>query len=154
MAVTAPTFTDDDGPRRYLIPVATYTATATGSAVVMPWRVRYLVFQCILTAAAAAAGDTLDVYIQQTWDGLNWDDVLHFNQFLGNGGAKAWTGRMALRPDEALGPFPGHREMTDQNLGVGATQPQVMARTFRAIGIIAGGTASFDFSVAMFGRDF
>jgi len=53
-----------------------------------------------VTSAAAAAGDTLDVYVQASSDGgTTWDDVAHFTQVLGNGGAKKslirWQGEIA-----------------------------------------------------------
>lgn len=45
-------------------------------------------FALSVTAAAAAAGDTLDVWLQHSWDdGVTWDDFIHFTQVLGNGGA-------------------------------------------------------------------
>lgn len=53
-----------------------------------------------VTSAATAAGDTLDVYLQASSDGgTTWDDVAHFTQVLGNGGAKKylirWQGEIA-----------------------------------------------------------
>lgn len=45
-------------------------------------------------AAASAAADTLDVYIQSSPDdGTTWDDFVHFTQVLGNGGAKQFLAR-------------------------------------------------------------
>jgi hypothetical protein len=42
-----------------------------------------------VTAAATAADDTLDVYIDFSPDGgLTWINAIHFTQVLGNGGAK------------------------------------------------------------------
>lgn len=42
-----------------------------------------------LTAAATAAGDTLDVYVDTSFDGgLTFVNIGHFTQMLGNGGAK------------------------------------------------------------------
>lgn len=42
-----------------------------------------------VTAAAAASGDTLDVYIDTSPDGgTTWVNVVHFTQVLGNGGTK------------------------------------------------------------------
>jgi hypothetical protein len=46
------------------------------------------VFELDVTAAAAAIGDTLDVKVQTSLDGVNWIDVCHFTQVLGNGGVK------------------------------------------------------------------
>ncbi len=45
-------------------------------------------WQLDVTAAAAAAGDTLDVFVQTTIDGTNFIDMVHFTQCLGSGGAK------------------------------------------------------------------
>jgi hypothetical protein len=58
-----------------------------------------------VTSAAAAVGDTLDVYVQGSSDGgTTWDDIAHFTQVLGNGGAKKfairWQGDIA--PTTAL----------------------------------------------------
>lgn len=41
-----------------------------------------------VTAAATAAGDTLDVYVDFSPDGVLWVNAIHFTQVLGNGGAK------------------------------------------------------------------
>lgn len=52
----------------------------------------YDYFQALLkvTAAATGAGDTMDVYIDTTFDGgTNWVNCVHFTQLLGNGGTKA-----------------------------------------------------------------
>jgi hypothetical protein len=43
-----------------------------------------------VSAAASVVGDTLDVYIQQAYDGTNYDDVVHFTQVKGDGGAKKY----------------------------------------------------------------
>jgi hypothetical protein len=49
------------------------------------------VFYLDVTAAAAAAGDTLDVYVQSAVDTSGgWNDFIHFTQVLGNGGAKQY----------------------------------------------------------------
>lgn len=41
-----------------------------------------------VTAAATAAGDTLDVYVDFSPDNSIWVNAAHFTQVLGNGGAK------------------------------------------------------------------
>ena len=41
-----------------------------------------------VTAAATAVDDTLDVYIDVSYDGTTWINAGHFTQVLGNGGAK------------------------------------------------------------------
>lgn len=70
-------------------------AARTGAAVVngtafevggrKNWAIHYN-----LTAAAAVAGDTLDVKAQMSLDGTVWYDLIHFTQSLGNGGAKSF----------------------------------------------------------------
>lgn len=65
------------------------TTTGTGTAVVgFPVNLRTIAFELDVTAAATAAGDTLDVFVQAMVDQTNWVDVVHFTQVLGNGGAK------------------------------------------------------------------
>ena len=54
-----------------------------------PWR--ELVVQVNVTAAATDVGDTLDVYIDTSYDGgSTWLNIMHFTQVLGNGGAKRY----------------------------------------------------------------
>ncbi len=48
---------------------------------------RGIMFCLDITDTAELVGDTLDVYIQQKINGV-WDDLVHFPQVLGNGGAK------------------------------------------------------------------
>lgn len=51
-----------------------------------------LMVQLDVTAAATDAGDTLDVYIDMSIDGgTKWNNVIHFTQVLGNGGAKTFV---------------------------------------------------------------
>lgn len=47
-----------------------------------------IVFILDLTAAATDAGDTLDVYVDVSFDNSTWVNAVHFTQILGNGGAK------------------------------------------------------------------
>jgi hypothetical protein len=56
----------------------------------LPRIVNGLMLELDVTAAAAAAGDTLDVFVQTMCDGVNFVDVAHFHQVLGNGGAKRY----------------------------------------------------------------
>lgn len=72
-----------------LAPVTTATGavTASGTAVHIPATHSGMAFVLNVTAAATAAGDTLDVKVQCRLDGTNWTDVVAFTQVLGNGGA-------------------------------------------------------------------
>lgn len=84
-----------------LIPSTTTTAigTITGGtdAAGLTWVMKglspYDTLQAVLdvSAAATAAGDTADFYIDTTVDGSNWVNIVHFPQILGNGGAKRYT---------------------------------------------------------------
>jgi hypothetical protein len=51
-----------------------------------------------VTAAATAAGDHLDVYVQTKLDGTNWVDVVHFTQLDGNGGTKRYFEKVVAGP--------------------------------------------------------
>lgn len=71
---------------------------ASGNTRATPIRIardaRWAEFLLNVTSAAAAAGDTLDVYLQASSDGgTTWDDFVHFTQVLGNGGAKEYLAR-------------------------------------------------------------
>jgi hypothetical protein len=96
-----------------------------------------------VTAAATLAGDTLDVYVDTTYDGgLTFINLGHFTQVLGNGGAK--TIAMTLRNDS-----PGATDTVDVSADAvaGATRLLGMggALRYRAISV---GTGSFTFGVS------
>lgn len=77
-----------------LVESAATTATATG-AITERNRGGYCTveFELDVTAAATAAGDTLDVYVQTTIGG-NWVDIVHFTQVLGNGSTKRYFAKV------------------------------------------------------------
>lgn len=65
-----------------------------------PASLRWAEFTLNVTSAAAAAGDTLNVYVQASSDGgTTWDDFVSFTQVLGNGSTKTylarWQGQIA-----------------------------------------------------------
>lgn len=68
----------------------TATASTNGTAVYVGGERRRYIFVLAVTAAATAAGDTLDVYIDWSLDGTTYYNGAHFTQVLGNGGAKAF----------------------------------------------------------------
>lgn len=79
--------------------------TAYGSAVRIAnigKPIHALIVQLDLTAAAADAGDKLDVAIQTTVDGTNWTDVIAFTQALGNGGAKRFIAKIDTTLAQAI----------------------------------------------------
>ncbi len=55
-----------------------------------PWK--EMMVQLDVTAAATDVGDTLDVYVDMSIDGgTKWNNIAHFTQVLGNGGAKTFV---------------------------------------------------------------
>lgn len=79
-----------------LAPSAARTESSAGLDAVSGFgRCRAAEFQLNVTAAATDAGDTLDVFVQTTIDGVNWIDIAHFTQVLGNGGAKRFIAKVS-----------------------------------------------------------
>jgi hypothetical protein len=112
---------------------------------------RSAVFLLNVTAAGTDAGDTLDVYVQQSPDGgTTWDDFVHFTQVLGNGGAKkyiaTWNGTAAAESEM--------KAPADAALAAGVLQGP-MTTTWRVKWVIvdAGSNANqtFTFSVSVEG---
>ncbi len=105
------------------------------------------VFVLDVTAAASAAGDTLDVYVQHSWDeGASWDDFVHFTQVLGNGGAKKFLAFWSLFGGAPTTPL---KAPQDGALAAGVQQGPVAA-TWRVKWVIAGaGSHTFTFSVGV-----
>lgn len=67
------------------------TASATGEAIELitdAQQFNQLIFILDVTAAATEVGDTLDVFVDFSWDKSTWINAVHFTQVLGNGGAK------------------------------------------------------------------
>jgi hypothetical protein len=92
--------------------------TLTGDAVVLDQKFDQLIAQLIVSAAATDAGDTLDVYIDTSFDGgTTWVNIGHFTQVLGNGGAKTFV--LAIKNDN-----PGASAVYDvtSNAAAGATR--------------------------------
>jgi hypothetical protein len=55
------------------------------------------IFILDVTVASSLVGDTLNVYVQHSWDdGTSWDDFVSYTQVLGNGGAKKFLAFWAL----------------------------------------------------------
>lgn len=82
--------------RKALLASAARTATAgaEGSGLRLANADAYA-FVLDVSAAAADVGDTLDVFVQAMLDGVNYVDVVHFTQVLGNGGAKRYVAKIA-----------------------------------------------------------
>ena len=102
-----------------------------------------MAFTLDVTAAATAVDDTLDVTIQTKIDGANWIDVVHFDQVLGNGGAKTYIEKVVSSVQVA-----GFE--TGTALAAGATRA-LIGDEWRASWTIVdptGSDASFTFSVS------
>lgn len=152
MPINAPTVTDNGADVRVLASHAARTASGQGAAVEMKARARWLVFELCVTALGAGGGDTLDVYLQQSWDGSNWDDVAHFPQLNGVNPAQVLMAAFPIgKTDYAL--VPEQHAWTDGTLGAGLSRETVLCRRFRVRWDVAGGAPSFTFSVLMFARD-
>lgn len=99
MAKTDRQFVPD---KKILVPAGTVVSgagTITGGAAgqgllwIATGLIPYTDFDALLnlTAAATAVGDTLDVFLDTTFDlGTTWVNIAHFPQLLGNGGAKKY----------------------------------------------------------------
>jgi hypothetical protein len=59
-------------------------------------------FELDLTAAATDAADTLDVQVQTSLDDVNFINVCHFTQCLGNGGAKRHVAKILAAAAETM----------------------------------------------------
>lgn len=103
------------------------------------------VFLLNVSEAALLVDDTLDVYLQGSVDGINYNDFIHFTQVLGNGGAKVYEAKWLLdiAPETELG------APSDKAMGAGVLQgPQAISYWRLAWVIVGGSSKSFTFSVA------
>lgn len=67
---------------------AARTVGANGTAIYIGGERISLAFLLDITASATAAGDTLDVYVDVSFDNVTWINAIHFTQQAGNGTAK------------------------------------------------------------------
>lgn len=122
--------------------------TVTGTAVELGRAYRELICQLDVTAAGTDVGDTLDVYVDTTFDGgTKWVNIGHFTQVLGNGGAKTFV--MAFCNDN-----PGTSAVVDvsSNANAGATRQIGFGSQLRYRGVMVDGDAngSFTYEVKAF----
>lgn len=134
-----------------IVPSSAQTASGTGPSGNFIAHTEVLtgaVYILDVTAAGSNAGDTLDVYLQYSWDdGTSWDDFVHFAQILGNGGAKK---RLAFWTLSSTAPSTPEKAPQDAALAVGV-QLGPIGNTLRAKWVIVngGGTHSFTFSIGV-----
>ena len=99
-----------------------------------------------VTVAATDVDDTLNVFVQSLKHGL-WEDLVHFTEVLGNGGAKKFIAEWA-------GGDPVDAELgapEDAALAAGVKQGGKLGTDLRVKFVIVdpgGGAASFTFSVS------
>ena len=99
----------------------------------------------MVTAAGAGPGDTLDVYLQQSFDGgANWDDLVHFAQLTGTATEGLQIASMPVSRDDTVGELHARQ---DGALAAGTVRATMVGRQFRAKWVIAGGSAGFTFGV-------
>jgi len=135
-----PDFWEPTGPIT-LASLVGRTTNYTGSPVPGFRRFRRVKLTLQVTAAAAAAGDTLDVFVDA--DGV---PAAHFGQILGNGGAKT---RVAFLE-------PGLAAATDFDVtadpAAGVVRPYVWGDALKVRATIAGAGPSFTFAVTAEGQ--
>lgn len=109
-----------------------------------------MMVQLDVSAAATEAGDTLDVYVDMAMDGAGtkWNNVGHFTQVLGNGGAKTFV--MVIKNDN-----PGATAVfaTTSDAAAGATRQIGFGDRirYRAVTVDAStANASFTYSLKAF----
>ena len=126
---------------------AVVAATVNGDAVMGLGSFREVHVQLVLTDAKAAAGDTLSVYIDTSYDGgLTWINAARFATILGNG-ADAIASLILLSPSAAPGTVP--IDMTG-DAASGVVRPGLFGDELRARYVVVDGGAhgqSFTFSI-------
>lgn len=112
-----------------------------------PWK--ELMVQLDVSAAATDVGDTLDVYVDMSIDGgTKWNNIVHFTQVLGNGGAKTFVA--VIKNDN-----PGSSAVfaTTSDASAGATRQIGFGDRlrYRAVSVDAStANVSFTFSIKAF----
>lgn len=128
-----------------LLALAARIASGTAALAIPNLRtVKGGVFLLNVSAAALLVGDTLDVYLQGSVDGTNYNDILHFTQVLGNGGAKVYEARWFrdMAPETEQG------APSDKAMASGVQQGPHAVSHWRLAWVIAGGAdKGFTFSV-------
>jgi hypothetical protein len=129
-----------------LLTSAARTASATGTETNLQnlfQGVRGALFTLNVTAAANLVGDTLDVYIQQKIKD-NWDDLIHFTQVLGNGGAKVEIASLNFNEDVTA----DFHNPADATMAAATLRKGPITGILRAKYVIAGGAGkSFTFDI-------
>jgi hypothetical protein len=103
--------------------LAAQTASTTGGAVRLDSNYEEALFVLDVTTLATEVGDTLDVYLDVSPDGVTWFNSAHFTQILGNGAAaklavKVTKGGDFADPDAVLAVTADAAATVVRNLGI------------------------------------
>jgi hypothetical protein len=132
-----------------LAAAAARTTSASGSWVFLGGERQRLVCVLAVTASATAAGDTLDVYVDVSFDGTNSiGNAIHFAQQAGNGAAKSEFAVLdAANPGTAS-------VLLTTDAAAGVVRPGLFGPYYRARWALVdggGGDTSHTFSVLCYG---
>lgn len=129
-----------------LLASAARTASGAGSWVTGFRGAKGATFFLDVTAAATAANDTLNVYVQRRLpDGSTADDIVSFTQVLGNGGTVAFVADVIFDSQAS-----NERAATDATLTAGTVTAVALGDALRVKWTVANGTAaSFTFDVTV-----
>lgn len=121
------------------------TASDTGGAIELHRGLKGLVFLLNVTAGASTVSDTLDCYVQDSIDGVTYDDLVHFTQVLGNSPIKKFKATVSCEVTPTI------PQAVPQSLAMSAGARQgPVGQYLRGSFVVAGGTAkSFTFSLTM-----
>ena len=124
---------------------AARTVGANGSWVAIMGERKRFAFLLDITASATAAGDTLDVYIDVSFDGTNSaGNAIHYTQQAGDGSAaKEWAVLDASAPAATV-------TAVTSDAGSGVVRPSLFGAYYRARWAVVdggGGDTSHTFSV-------
>lgn len=136
--------TPSDSPLTYVIQAST-TVTATGNSgagVRLPIPAHGYIFYNDTTAIGAVMGDTFDLKIQTSFDGILWFDVCAFAALPGNNAARARMMKIAEAGDE-------NGQIVDDRVSTLAAPATLnfFGVFYRARWIIVGGSPNYTFSV-------
>ena len=128
-----------------LVPSTTKTATYTGPGVdIRNIRADDIVVVLDVTAASGTT-PTLDVYIQGSYDGVNWTDIGHFTQVTAAG-----RRYLSIKPRQDTATTTATEDWAEQvrNLAAGSVRNIAAPCLIRADAVIGGTTPSFTFAVS------
>lgn len=127
---------------------AARTASGVGSSISLPKNLKALLFLLKVTNADTDAGDTLNIYIQESLDGgTTWNDRVSFTQVIGTDSASAIKAAIncEVAPETELG------AQADASLAAGSVLQGPVAPLIRPKWIIVDGDgdATFTFGIQL-----